>query len=495
MFEQLLNGNISNFLSEKGDSLFEFSNTDYFQLNQEKELIEELILLENEAIRQLNFSLSHNRAFIFLLLDICERLQLTASFQTISNIIDENRIINSSRMIAAKLFILNVSDCQQYIDQFDHICCFLDKALMEEEDNDQKILATFANYYLTVISVHPKWIKELKQKIADSTNKFFFLSNAFIQQLISYPTEDKQSSYNHIQGLKDNLFGRKFIYPIPVEPNQFLIEIGSDYAKKLSRLHDIRFADLKNIALQMVAYDSHLTNRGVEPLKTEEEQFIYLKSYGNMHYAKMHSALTMLPIDKLSGDIEIIDWGCGQAIASISFFEYCKENQIKINPTITLIEPSEIVLKRASLHTKTFCPNSKIRTICKMMDDLISEDVISNKEKTKLHLFSNVLDIELFSMPELKKLITETQSGINYFVLASPFITDFKADRVDGFYRHFKQYSSFKLYGEKTNGGRREDEYWNCNNNYKNCRCITHPHTCLGKSKWTRILRVFSVEL
>jgi len=64
--------------------------------------------------------------------------------------------------------------------------------------------------------------------------------------------------------------------------------------------------------------------------------------------------------------INVVDWGCGQAMGTISYLDYIKSNQInQAAGTITLIEPSEIALRRANLHVKAFNKNSSISTVNK----------------------------------------------------------------------------------------------------------------------------------
>ena len=49
--------------------------------------------------------------------------------------------------------------------------------------------------------------------------------------------------------------------------------------------------------------------------------------------------------------IQIVDWGCGQALATICFFDYLKRKDIKCEiEKIVLIEPSKEALDRATTH-------------------------------------------------------------------------------------------------------------------------------------------------
>src|SRR5699024_10958277 len=88
--------------------------------------------------------------------------------------------------------------------------------------------------------------------------------------------------------------------------------------------------------------------------------------------------------------VKLIDWGCGQGIASKMFIDTFGTNKVN---SVTLIEPSECALKRASLHVSNDVEN--IKTINKGFDELEISDL---KEKSvpdvvNVHLFSNVIDM------------------------------------------------------------------------------------------------------
>ena len=500
MFKELLNSiNLSDSIIINTKNIFEFSNSNYEQLKDEKRNIETLVLLDFDKLRSLDFSTSQNRAFLFLLYDLCERLELTACMQLLWSLIEENNINVGKRLLAANLFSFNISETPQFIERFDNICIELNLALENEEDDNQKVFATFANYYLTVLGRNKIWIKRLKEKIIQSIDTYSYLSTDFISKLISINTENYEKCKKEIQILKDGLFNRTKIEIVFLQID-ILIETGY-YAKQINEINNIAFNDIREIANANVTLSSKLENRGVTPLVTEEEMFIYLRNYGKMHYAKMISAIEKLTLEDIDNVFEIIDWGCGQALASIVLMEYLNNNNRNVKPKIILIEPSQIAIKRAALHSKTFNKNAEIKTVCKYLDDVSEEDIATNNSKTKIHLFSNILDVELFSISQLEILISNTQKGTNYFVCVSPYINDLKTDRVDSFKRYFENNfsSSFEMIAEESNGGRLDEEYWNCNNNYNgnmNGRYCPYPHpTCGCNNKWTRVIRVFKVEL
>ena len=112
---------------------------------------------------------------------------------------------------------------------------------------------------------------------------------------------------------------------------------------------------------------------------------------------------------------------------------------------VTLIEPSGIALKRASLHVKHFDSEVRIRTVLKDMDSLEITDVSCIDGSIKLHLFSNILDVEAYSMQHLIETIKQGARGNNYMVCVSPYISDIKTARFDSFVNGFSTMSQFDM--------------------------------------------------
>ena len=65
-------------------------------------------------------------------------------------------------------------------------------------------------------------------------------------------------------------------------------------------------------------------NQGVDLLTTHELMCQYIFSYGNMHEAKIKTALSSIrnPQEVFNTDIAIVDWGCGQGLATVCFFDF-----------------------------------------------------------------------------------------------------------------------------------------------------------------------------
>ena len=53
-----------------------------------------------------------------------------------------------------------------------------------------------------------------------------------------------------------------------------------------------------------------------------------MSAYGEMHVGKCRAAIMNFPFDKLTGSIEIVDWGCGQGIGSATLIEAFQQREL-----------------------------------------------------------------------------------------------------------------------------------------------------------------------
>lgn len=501
---------LERFLNTNMQVVNDFNNSNFQETCRYIESAEKFILFKNQIVEELDYSKSYNKAFISILFDYYERNGCSSALQIINNVLETNDIVIGHRLNAAYLYLFNIDSASTLIKRYESICDNLQIAIECEEDNDKKAIATFLNYYSSVLrNVHPRYLQELRRQVDKSLEvcQYQFLENPSIKELLSIDCEDLEVAFSHIQLLIDKILG-KSITELPIyktKEKTFFIESDLSYSNVISRTNK-SFESIRKISVDKV---NKMTNRdevyyslgrGVTVLQEESQLYAYMNSYGSAHYAKMLSSLEKIPFDHIKGTVEIIDWGCGQAIATMVYLEYLQNKHISINSySVTLIDPSLICLKRAALHTKHFNNSIEINTVWKDIDAVEAEDLPSNRDTTKIHLFSNILDVDEFSILNLIGLIESSQTGTNYFVCVSPFITDSKADRVDSFKRHFEsKYNTYKLLGTEDNGGRLSDKYWSCNHYYKNKSypCNRDKHSKNGCcNKWTRIIRVFKVDL
>lgn len=483
------------FIVNNIDRFHDLYNAHYSLLIDEKNDIREFIELKRGILEQIDYSLTQTRAFVSILFDFCERFGFI-SIVGIENALTKKNLNLGKRREAAKLFLLNIRDNNQYIDRFSEICELLQYSIEFEEDNDIKAITTFSNYLAKIIrDTAPIFFSKVKDKIVEhiAGGAFPFLVHDVIAQICSVDITDSASANSKVQDIIEQYLGHSITVVNYFEQDEenLLIENNTEYVIELSNVNpsfdSIRAISVKN------SDGRAFTNRGVKILESEIELFAYMRRVGNMHKAKLDTSLGFLP-SNFSSKVDIIDWGCGQGIASMIFLEKFGSDIIN---KITLIEPSEVAIKRATMHLRKYSPTVAIKTICKKLDDLTVENFQDNSNKIKIHLFSNILDIDDYSQSKLIDLINTTQSSENYFVCVSPYIDDVKTDRINSFIRYFENnYYSYELLGEETNGGTSNDEYWCCNNKYKGQMGVYCSHKKNGcGEKWTRVIRVFKVNL
>ena len=186
-------------------------------------------------------------------------------------------------------------------------------------------------------------------------------------------------------------------------------------------------------------------NHGVSLLKTDDGLNCYIAAYGESHKRKVFRAIEDLPFSELKESIEVVDWGCGQGLASVCFVEKMREYNLFQNiKKITLIEPSTAAINRAELNVSLAAPGVQISKkqlglppTMPLDFDCISD--IEYKKPITIHLFSNILDIETIDLKKLAKLITTT--GHKHYVLCiGP--ANRREDRINAFCRYFQLPSS-----------------------------------------------------
>lgn len=459
MFSQLIANSsdalsLGNFISNNRILVDEFVDSSIESQRQQYDLFEEFVLLKVQILDSLDFSKSHNRAFIAILFDYAERVNASAAILQLYQIIQRHNLEVGSRLKASMLYLINIPNNQVYVERFDDICSRLQTAIDEEDDEDNKAIATFLNYYSSVVintTPHSQFAQELQERSLSSGTTYPFLQKEVIKSSLLLDINQADVAYTTIQAEIDRLLGKQ--KRLSVSSNySFIIESETDYSQLLSQTPK-NFNSIRQIATSQLAHFQNKDEifrslgRGVSILQQEEQLYSYMNSYGLMHKAKLLTAFSHFPFEEIKNSkIDLYDWSCGQGMASIVLLEYLKDHNIHLPLNrIILIEPSEIALKRASLHVRHFDSDTMIRTILKDMDSLSNTDVGDIAENIKLHFFSNILDVQAFSMHHLIDLLKQSYNGLNYFVCISPYINDVKTARFDAFVNSFKQNHSFRL--------------------------------------------------
>lgn len=159
-------------------------------------------------------------------------------------------------------------------------------------------------------------------------------------------------------------------------------------------------------------------------LQSEPELNMYIHALGLMHEAKLQYAFEHLSDDFINHQtIDIIDYGCGQAIGTICYADFVrKKGSSQQVRRVVLIEPSEIALKRAALHVSRFFPQAEIVTCLKGFDDLEEDDLCVDEEIPTLHILSNVIDLadDYFNLERFVGLINQCSIGDNHYLCIEP---------------------------------------------------------------------------
>lgn len=245
------------------------------------------------------------------------------------------------------------------------------------------------------------------------------------------------------------------------------------YEEQISKIDNISFEKIRAISVTHInSLPKHRSDelreelkRGTAIFNSEDQLYHYLVLYGNMHQAKMYKLFGHITkyeetnttnggikklnelkvfrqkIDNIFSELskneyEIIDWGCGQGLATVCLFdEFKNRNKEGRLKRVTLIEPSSIALNRAKIHVSAYLNEDvEICLLNKCLDEIDEEDINSIAPIT-VHLFSNILDVDKFDLHALSNKIGKRLEGCHYFFCTSPLIPN--NPRMDTFYEYF----------------------------------------------------------
>ena len=170
-------------------------------------------------------------------------------------------------------------------------------------------------------------------------------------------------------------------------------------------------------------------------LKSSNQLDAYLYHYGDMHRKKLLRAYSNLPDSILKQSFSIIDWGCGQGLASIVLDDFMAKHECYANAItdITLVEPSKMCLRRAIGYVEWSLPKVLLTTVNKKEENVEAADICI-QENTVLHILSNVVDMPEFSGDGIRKFLSSTKGLRHILVMASPFYSeDGRGKRMDDF--------------------------------------------------------------
>lgn len=232
------------------------------------------------------------------------------------------------------------------------------------------------------------------------------------------------------------------------EPSNSKALSASAYHKEIMCLKERNFDSILNLAKKRLkdrgqfepCVSEQLYNsliRGTAILETEEQVDKYIQAFGRKHYIKFKNLFETIPTKIFDDFFDIVDWGCGPGLGIIALDDFCRrklnhkiESQAR---QIILIEPSEVSLTRAKIHANLLLPESLVKGVNKRFEELTDNDFplsLSALGIPRIHLFSNIMDLELFKRErerqQIFNLIKNRFKFNEYFLCVSPSYNDVK---------------------------------------------------------------------
>jgi len=403
-----------------------------------------LDMLDAKLIQTKNSKIINS--FLLLFAQKLEQVNLIGIITEILNYLPESAIKN--RLEASRLY-LRVNDISKdYNKNFEKIVELISSKEFEEEYRYKKVNALINFYTIAMGSFarvkNSSLADNFKKLFLDNKEKYTILKDPLIVDVISKLTVENYK--NNIENILEDVSKNRPIATTCSVDTQEISKEDSQYSKKLYAMNNTNFSQVRQVSFDYIRSigDSdelfERLERGVKIIDDEALLYKYLVSFGEKHKEKLYSSFDKI-IDSIKGTtINIVDWGCGQAFATMMLLDYAKNKNIKLDISdIHLIEPSKLALSRGLLHVDVFKTDKfKVKAINSDLDCLDSDDIVFENEHKTLHLFSNILDVEGFKLDKnfLQKVSNNIKSN-NLFVCVSPNINAKRNSRIDLFYKYF----------------------------------------------------------
>lgn len=432
---------IENIIVSDGKELLDFfSTSNYPSLQAKKNEISNLVLIRSIAA-QLDFGNPRNVAFVNHIINAATRVGDRFLFQSYYKILEKNKLEKSFLTRAASKFLLNITNVEELAQAIEEVLPLLKQSFLEESDDGKDVLGLIVDYYAACIQdfgeFNPTAVAAIRKRIIEmiSSEEFHVFDTDELRHVLSLDSENHSILKERIHKYFDAYIGRSVNYSSKVEA--FYIESNTNYSEGF-KVTDKTFSDVQALSrkfYQEVKNDDtfYSLNRGVKVIDSDEQLLCYIFSFGSMHLAKVKTALRHLPA--INAKHRLIDWGCGQALGSMIYLDELRQVGRESDCSdITLIEPSLKAIQRGALHLDGKVAN--LETIATDFDSLSLNSLTSSQ--VNVHLFSNILDVELFSLEHLIAVIESSFKGINYFVITSPLINAMRTARINEFLNHFQ---------------------------------------------------------
>ena len=191
------------------------------------------------------------------------------------------------------------------------------------------------------------------------------------------------------------------------------------HAMKTPGMADIISTARKHISssyLRSYPWTHRELDHGKGILVSDDALNCYLVAYGIMHMVKVRRLLQGCSLDDLKPGYDVVDWGCGQGLASLCLVEYLMEIDAPLPSRITLVDASPAALRRAELHLGAMTGGAvelrlvETRLSDEALDSTWKKGLFSAGSPRVLHLLSNIFDVQGIDQDALAHSITRMGS-------------------------------------------------------------------------------------
>lgn len=424
-------------------SFFELEN--FFKSKTTTDMIELQFDLEKILNDLLKFNLIKKKAnhkftnaFLILLAQQIEETTLLSSIDLILVFLPECSI---KKRLKAKQIYLNTKDSpKEFFKSFDKMISTLLDSIEEDELNIE-VTNILTNIYT---SSYNDFLQKQDIESIEKLKSTFVQYKSKLSYLIDYDllpkeflTQYKEKSDDFEIAIEENEYKYK-LYALKKPTFEKIRKISSDYISGIGNPDELYYQ----------------LNRGTKIIDNTNLLYKYMQSFGSKHKVKLYDAYEQIFENIQGKKINIIDWGCGQALATMLLLDFVREKNINLDiENITLIEPSQLALSRGLVHIDVLKQKEyNIKSINSDIDNVTEDDLSFNNNYKTLHLFSNILDVESFKLDTdfLQKISTNITTD-NLFVCVSPNINDKRNSRIDLFYKHFDENFDTELISSREN--------------------------------------------
>ena len=188
-------------------------------------------------------------------------------------------------------------------------------------------------------------------------------------------------------------------------------------------------------------------SNGKALLNDKKQLDAYLYYYGDIHREKLQIAYKQIPEIINGKEISVIDWGCGQGLASIILNDFFDNNSRKIKIVdLTLIEPSKFCLQQADSYVGWSIPTALRTLICKPEEEVDSDDILVQRNIV-VHLLSNIVDLPNFIGDGVREFLAMNNNSFNIIICVSPYYAEEgRGKRMENFGKSLKGFNQiYKL--------------------------------------------------